>query len=277
MNPTLPLDLLRSFVAVTETGVTCAADRVHRTQPAISLQMKRLEQLVGRPLFLREARRLVLTPAGETLLHHARRMLDINDQALAAIDAHGVSGHVRFGVVQDFADTLLSGVLARFARLYPEASLEVRVSHSGDLNDALAEGRLDLALTFDSTAAGDALLTQSMRWLGGTGLADRDPLPLVLLSPPCVDREAAIAALDRAGRNWRLAVSTPSLAGLRAALSAELGITCRVAVPALASVPEIPVEAALPPLPEVAFRLRQRPHLNAAAVMLADLIADSLV
>lgn len=223
----LPLDLLRTFVTVAELGsVTRAAERVGRTQPAVTLQLRRLETLLGRPLFVRQRRRLSLAPQGEVLLHHARGVLAANDSAVAALLAEPLSGPVRVGLVQDFAETLLPGVLARFAGTHDGVRLEVAVAGSAALRARLAEGGLDVVLC--AARPGEAAaLTMPLCWLGDGSLAARDPLPLALLEPPCGYRDAALAALERAGRRWRVVVASPSLTGVRAAVAAGLGLTVR--------------------------------------------------
>lgn len=124
----LPIDVLRSFIAVVDGGsMLRASERVYLSQPAISLQIKRLEELLQVPLFLREGRRLVLTSQGEGVLMHAREMLALNDRIVATLTGDALSGPVRIGFVQDFAETLLQGVLAQFVALHPDARLEVRV------------------------------------------------------------------------------------------------------------------------------------------------------
>ena len=136
MAVNLPTDLLRSFAAIVDSGsMLRATERVFVTQSALSLQMKRLEETVQAPLFHREGRRLVLTPTGHTLLDYARELLAVNDRAVAAVTGDALAGPVRVGLVQDFAETLLSGVLSRFALLNPETQLQVRVGGSQELLD----------------------------------------------------------------------------------------------------------------------------------------------
>ncbi|MCA1972256.1 MAG: LysR family transcriptional regulator, partial [Caenispirillum sp.] len=145
--PLLPSDLLRTFVAVVDDGGMSAAGlRVGRSQSAVSLQVKRLEELVGAALFRRDSRDLALTPAGDTLLPYARRLLALNEQALTALAPARLTGVVRLGVVQDFAETALAGVLARFAEAHPNVALETRVGSSSALRDAVAHVGLDVCL-----------------------------------------------------------------------------------------------------------------------------------
>ena len=127
----LPTELLRSFAAIVDAGsMLRATERVFVTQSALSLQMKRLEDLVQTSLFQREGRRLSLTPAGQSLLTHAREILDANDRAVTALSGDVLPGPARIGIVQDFAETLLSGVLARFSQFDPQTQVQVRVGES---------------------------------------------------------------------------------------------------------------------------------------------------
>jgi DNA-binding transcriptional LysR family regulator len=147
MAVNLPTELLRSFAAIVDSGsMLRATERVFVTQSALSLQMKRLEDIVQVQLFRRDGRRLGLTPAGTALLEFAREMLAVNDRALAALTGDTLNGPARIGVVQDFAETLLAGVLARFAELNPDTQLQVRVGGSAELLELLASDRMDVVL-----------------------------------------------------------------------------------------------------------------------------------
>src|ERR1700761_3771387 len=174
MAVNLPTELLRSFAAIVDSGsMLRATERVFVTQSALSLQMKRLEETVQTSLFHRDGRRLVLTPAGQTLLAFARDMLATNDRALVALNGDVLAGPARVGMVQDFAEALLSGVLARFAELNPETQLQVRVGGSHELLELLASDRLDLVLGMGSVDDGAAIRTAPMRWLGDEALAEQ--------------------------------------------------------------------------------------------------------
>ena len=147
MAVNLPTDLLRSFAAIVDSGsMLRATERVYLTQSALSLQMKRLEEILQIPLFRRDGRRLALTSAGETMLGFARDILSMNDRAVAALAGETLAGPARVGLVQDFAETLLTGVLSRFAKLNGETQLQVRVGGSAELLELLAADRIDVAL-----------------------------------------------------------------------------------------------------------------------------------
>src|SRR4051812_18157436 len=196
MATNLPTELLRSFVAIVDSGsMLKATERVFVTQSALSLQMKRLEETVLTPLFHRDGRRLTLTPAGQALLVHAREILALNDRAVVALTGDALVGPVRVGLVQDFAETLLSGVLARFSQLNPDTQLQVRVAGSPELLDLLAADRLDVVLCMGAEDDPNAARVAPMVWHGNAELTDLPVLPLAILAPPCRFRDAALAAL----------------------------------------------------------------------------------
>ncbi|MGR4863338.1 LysR substrate-binding domain-containing protein [Caulobacter sp. LARHSG274] len=264
MATNLPTELLRSFVAIVDSGsMLKATERVFVTQSALSLQMKRLEETVLTPLFHRDGRRLVLTPAGQALLVHAREILALNDRAVVALTGDALVGPVRVGLVQDFAETLLSGVLARFSQLNPEVQLEVRVAGSPELLDLLSGDRLDVVLCMGAPDDPHAARVAPMVWHGDPDLAKAAVLPLAILAPPCRFRDAALAALERDGRPFRVALETPSLSALRAAVEAGLAVTCRTA---LFRPGTPPIEAGLPAVPQVAYvsRIGAAPHPSIA-------------
>jgi DNA-binding transcriptional LysR family regulator len=270
MATNLPTELLRSFVAIVDSGsMLKATERVFVTQSALSLQMKRLEETVLTPLFHRDGRRLVLTPAGGALLIHARDILDLNDRAVVALTGDALIGPVRVGLVQDFAETLLSGVLARFTQLNPEVQLQVRVAGSPDLLDLLAGDRLDVVLCMGAPDDAAAVRVAPMVWHGDPELAQRPVLPLAILESPCRFRDAALAALERDGRPYRVAMETPSLSALRAAVEAGLAVTCRTA---LFRPRSAPIETGLPAMPQVAYVRRVGPAPHPSIAKLSDLM-----
>ena len=230
----LDLDVLRTLVlAVDLGGFARAAYRVGRTQSAVSLQMRRLEESAGQPLFTRAGRSFALTTAGEQVLGYARRLLAINDEAVAAVRGTRLACPVRLGLLADFAETWLPQVLARFARTHPTARLEVQVDRRIAMFDALDRGRLDFALVFEADRPrGVRLGDLPMAWIAprASRWAPGSVLPLVLFEAPCVFRTAALAALDRAGIPWHVAFTSQSLAGIWAAVDAGLGVTVRTPV-----------------------------------------------
>lgn len=272
MSVNLPTTLLRSFVAIVDAGTMLnAAEQVFLSQSALSLQIKRLEELVQQSLFTREGRRLTLTPSGTLLLDYARRVLSLHDEALLAIGTGRYSGPVRVGMVQDFADTLLSGVLARFAALHPDTQIFARVAGTAELQTMLDRDQLDMLLGYAAADDPQAIRVAPMAWFGEEQLAEREIVPLAVLEKPCRFRDAAITSLERAKRPYRIAVETPNLSTLRAAVEAGLGITCRTAI-FLADRP--PITDLLPPLPDVSFIVSHAEGLDTAKARLASLSVE---
>lgn len=227
---TLDIDLLRTFVAVADTGtLTHAAPLVGRTQSAVSLQMRRLETQLGKPVLVRGARRIALTPDGERLLGHARHMLRLNDAALAELTEPDVAGLVRLGVPEDFATAHLPDVLAAFTQAHPRVDLEVTCDLTLNLQQGFNEGRFDLVLVKREPGVaidGTRVWREPLVWVArdAGSLAEDGPLPLIVSPQPCVYRKRAIAALDAARRPWRCAYTSTSLTGTQAAVRAGLGV-----------------------------------------------------
>ncbi|WP_438827069.1 LysR substrate-binding domain-containing protein [Sphingomonas bacterium] len=242
------------------------------TQSALSLQIKRLEELVQQPLFTRDGRKLVLTRPGEILLDYARRVLSLHDEAIAAMSSGNFSGPVRIGTVQDFAETLLTGLLAQFAALHPDAQIFVRIAGTAELQTLLERKQLDVLLGFAASDHPTAIRTAPMRWYGSDALADHDVIPLAVLEKPCRFREAAIASLDAAGRRYRIAVESPNLSALRAAVAAGLGLTCRTHI--FLSDAEPSSSASLPALPHVACIIDAAATGGEPTAHLANLAAE---
>jgi DNA-binding transcriptional LysR family regulator len=221
---------------------------------------------------VREGRRLVLTPAGDLFRDYARRVLALHDEALAAVHAGQFAGPVRIGMVQDFAETLLGGVLARFADLHPDAQIYARVAGTAELLGLLDSGMLDIAIGYAAPADDGAMSVVPMRWYGSEDSARKDVVPLAVLERPCRFREAAIASLDAAGRPWRIAIETPNLSTLRAAVEAGLGLTCRTHL--FFPDGENAIDHGLPALPEIACIVRRNGQFGKAASRLFELVAE---
>jgi DNA-binding transcriptional LysR family regulator len=228
--PDLDLDLLRCFVQVAEQGgFTAAGLALGLTQSAISLKIKRLEDLVRRPVFRRTSRRVELTREGETLLAYARRLLALNDEAVQRLIAPPVAGRLRLGVADHFVPRSLAPILARFARTYPEVRLEVEVGRSHDLRAKQQAGGLDLVLgkRRDGETAGVPIWTEPVVWAAAPEweVPEGRPLPLALLPEGCMFRERALRALARAGLAFEPVFTCDSLLGLAAAAQAGFALT----------------------------------------------------
>jgi len=279
-----PLDLssLRSFVLAADLGgFARAAAALHRTPGAISLQMKALEERIGRPLFVKTGRSQVLSEAGALLLEHARRLLQLSEETLAALDGLGVDGIVRFGMPQDFADTWLPLALARFARAHPAVRIELKVDRNDSLASAVERGQLDLALAFDlgGAHAAPALRRLPMRWIAHSDWrpAADEPIPLLLMERPCMFHQAATDSLDHAGRPWRVALTSASVAGLWAAAEAGLGVTVRAEIAPRRALRIVAPAAKLPRLPYAELRIHVHRAEPDAAVAKLHSVLDELV
>ncbi len=279
-NPSFPMldnELLRTFVAIAETGsFRAAAKRVYRTPSAVSMQIKKLEITLGRSLFLRNGRKATMTSDGEALLGYGRRMLKLNNEALARFVIPSIEGVVRLGAPDDFGTRFLPRILARFAASHAAVDVEVFLEPSVTLLRQLDEGALDLALFITSSEDGppppnDIVFTEPLIWAGlKSGVAwEREPLPLALSAKGCAWRQSALDTLDRAGKPYRIAYSSPHCAGQQAAMLADLAIA-----PFPASLIEPPFRQLgpaenLPPLDIYHLRLTKRPNLGTAGEALA--------
>lgn len=278
---TLDPDLLRTFLAFVDSGsLARAASSVGRSPSAVTAQMQRLEEIVGEPLLAPQGRGRGLTPAGEDLVGHARRILAAHREAWLAMKGARAAGRVAIGTTQDFADSGLPDLLRAFAVSHPRVGIELRVGRSTELAQALRSGSLDLAIVMRQAAMPDeiGILREPMIWLcSQKGLASRqEELPLALLDPYCGFREAAIAALDAAGRRYRIAAGSASLAGLRTAVSAGVALTLRTARFAHSGIVEAPRELGLPQVPTAEFAIRLRAGAGGPTRDLAALLSGNL-
>lgn len=271
--PNLDMAALRSLVAILHRGgLARAAERIGRSPSAISQQMRKLELQLGEPLFRRQGRRVVLTEAGDRIHAYARRILELNDEAVQAVRGAAVDGTVRFGLPGDFAESWLPVALGKFRKAYPAVRVDVLVERNGLLLERLDRGELDLVLAMNRSGRADAerLATLPMTWIGpaGTGEVVRPPavLDLSLYQPPCFFREAGTAALDKAGIAWRPAFVTASLHSLWAGVAAGLGITVRTGADLPPSLMRLDERHGLPPLPSVDLCLHGASSPSSAAL-----------
>jgi DNA-binding transcriptional LysR family regulator len=254
----LDTDILRTLVTAQQLGgFNRAAQRVGRSQSAVSQQVRRLEEQLGKPMFRKEGRGLVPTEAGDVILSYARRILDLNDEAVAAVRGIAVGGSVRFGLQADLTENWLPKTLARAKQAHPEIQVEVIADRSSVLIERLDKGQLDLALLLGGNRRSDGqrITALPMAWIGPRKaqltLRRGQPLPLALCSPPCFFRETAINALNEAGIPWRIAFSSLSPHGVWAAVDAGLGITLRTATGLPSQLAIIAPRSRLPRLPKV--------------------------
>lgn len=278
----LDLAALRTLLlAVDLGGFGKAAERLHRTPAAVSLQMRTLEERLGQELFRKVGRQQLPTEAGERLAVYARRMLQLNDEALLALQAGELVGEVRFGMPQDFADGWLPDTLARFSASHRAVRLDVSVCSSSEVGERVAARGLDLGLAFGEGPADapDAIGQVAIDWYGAPmlDLAAGQPVPLLLFESPCVFRRLALEALQREGRAWQVALTSTSVSALWAAARAGLGVLPRAGLHRPAEVQPMGAALGLPPLPAVTVSLRRQPDEHRPAVAaLAGLVGDDL-
>ncbi len=280
----LPDDLLRTFVAIADGGtLTRAGERLRLSQPTVSLQLKRLEALLGCRLMDRTPRHMRLTGEGETLLGYGRRILALTDEVLTRLAEPGVRGLVRLGTPEDFATRHLSTVLSAFAQTHPHVALSVTTDLTLNLVDRFHAGEFDLVLVKREPAGpseGVRVWREALVWACAASRADSicatPELPLVVSPHPCVYRRRAMRALDRAARRWRVAYTSTSLAGAQAAVRAGLGITVlpRDMVPGDFTI--LAPAAGVPELADTEMALLTAETLPLPALRLADHIVRSL-
>jgi DNA-binding transcriptional LysR family regulator len=281
----LDTGLLRNFLVCTRLGsISRAAGALGRTQPALSQQLRRLEDLVGDVLLERNAGGVTLTAAGAALLPYAERILALSSEALAGVPRSKLSGRCSIGVLEDFTGTALPSVFADFARLHPDTTLELLSLFSVDTQDALDAGRIQLAL------CDAAFLRRPLRWRRNLPLlwaaaegfdASINPVPLVVFSEPCSWRSLMQASLSSAGRCSRIAFESGSLTAVQAAVRAGVGVTGLLPT-SMAGLVSAPVSNGLPALPEIEIGLSRRPEsegdklVDAVEEMLKQLVQPEL-
>ncbi|HKN02511.1 MAG TPA: LysR substrate-binding domain-containing protein [Buttiauxella sp.] len=285
--PALDLDALRSFVAGIECGSFAqAAMQLSRSTSAVSAQLKKLEMQCDAALVVKQGRHLELTHHGEMLMSYARRMLALNDEALRAVKGELLTGEMRIGMQEDFGESLMPGILGQFKRHHPDLRIVAKVDRNLALQTALDSHQLDMALMWQPdtpSRGGKALGACQLEWIHHPDLdisallAGGEPLPLVMFEHPCLMRNRATTALDRAGIPWRVMFVSHSLNGIWAAIQAGLGVTVRTHI----GMPENLCKETqlLPPLGKLGITLEQQktPGSNQTAqTRLAQLMEEAL-
>jgi len=229
--PLLELDVLRTFVAIAETGsFTAAAALVFRTPSAVSMQIKKLEDMLGRPVLSRDARSVTLTGDGAILLGYARRLLSLNREAVSQFVSPDISGVVRLGAPDDVGDRILPGVLRRFARTHPSIAVDVVIDQSSLLIKRMDERRLDISLLTcqpDKVPPGaELLLSEQLVWAGAKGGSAHlcKPIPVSIWEEGCAWRAAAVKGLNERNIQYRIAYMSAHTTGQRAAILSDLAI-----------------------------------------------------
>jgi DNA-binding transcriptional LysR family regulator len=251
----IDMSLLRAFSTVVETGsVTAAARLLNRTQAAVSLQIKRLEEQFDKALFEREHRRLRLTPAGERLVAAAQRMVALNDELFGQMTTPDFAGEVRFGVPTDIVPIYIPPILRRFNQTWPRVRVTLQTGNSFHLLEAMKRGEIDLTLTTDAERdpRAEILRVDQLRWVGAPGGHAHltNPLPLAVGDHSCRFRPVVIDALRKAERDWRMVLEVSSQVAQDAAVSAGIAVTASLRDSVPESLQVLDDSASLPALPE---------------------------
>lgn len=278
------MDLLRAFVSVAQlNSFTKAGEILGRSQPAVSLQIQRLEELIDEPLLTRNGKSLDLTDAGESLYDYANQILALNDLAISQITKSTISGRIRLGIPSEFATALLPKIVSRFAKAYPSVTLEVNCELSKKLLSKEGKANHELILALEdnpSKTASDLLKTDDLVWV-----ASRDHnaqkvsiVPLIAAAEGCIYRHRAIKILDHHQQPWQIVYTIPDLTGIQHAIEEGLGVT----VLARSTVPEnlkiLSPSARFPDLGEVGISLicSTKNRKNKAVELLIEFFRTSL-
>jgi DNA-binding transcriptional LysR family regulator len=250
------------------------------------LQLKRLEEQIGEPVFLRAGKQMTLTGAGARLVEYARRLLDLNDEALSAASESSTGGTVTLGVPHDVTETWLPAVIEGFRRSHPSATLKVVEGRSAILLSRLADDQIDLAIVFSAKRPENAVWSADlpMAWIGRDdyGVRKNQPLRLAAFDPPCFFRAAAIASLEHAGIDWSIGYVSNTLPDLWSAVKLDLGIAVRTPAAVPAGLAILDSKHGLPDLPSLNVSLcrsateLKRPITDRLRVILEECLALSV-
>ena len=277
-TPLIELDLLKTLVAIAETGnFSAAAAAVFRTPSAISMQVKRIEELLGRPIFIRAPRSVTLNEDGEVLVAHARRVLALNADTVAKFISPEMSGIVRLGAIDHAADRFLPGVLRDFAHSQPQIRVDVTVENSLEQQDALRRGELDIAIVTCQNGRPESLIVETLFseklvWAGLKGgiAAEQVPLPVSVWEEGCVWRANALEGLERQRRDYRITFKSAHLAGQKAGIRADLAIAPLPLSSCDGDIVPLATSYGLPELDNYALGIMIRPNAEKHVLAVAD-------
>ena len=277
---TLDPDLLQAFVAVAEhRSFTRAAVALNRTQSAVSMQVKRLEERLQTELFHRNRTNVDLSAAGEGLLGYARRILTLNDEAVGRVREQNVEGRVRLGVMDDYGTLIVPPLLASFVASFPLIHIEMETGLTSTMTDRLG-GAYDLVIAMhpEGRTEGELLRMEQAVWATSAEhrVEQLDPLPVALYPQGCLFRSWATQALDVACRSWRLAFVSHSLAAVEAIAAQGLAVTVVKAGTFPSTLRRLSARDGMPPLPKARICLHRAPKLSQAASLLADHLVTAL-
>lgn len=279
----LPTDVLRSFLAVIDLGsFTKAGDLLGRTQPAISLQIRKLEDLLGMPLLDTSGRTIALTKDGETLARHARQLLALNDEIVARLQKRGSEGILRVGLPTDYAVVFFQTTIAHYSREHPEVQFSIDCDVSQRLLSKLVADELDLAIAmYDDRPAPGLIYSWVERpiWCAGgdSDAGNRTPVPIAAHPDGCHYRNRMIRCLDQIGRPWRITYSSPGISGLQLAVQSGLGVTALTRRTLLRGMRVLAEKDGFPPLADIHVGLHfKNTGASTAALMLVNHIMQAL-
>lgn len=280
----MPFDIdtvtLKSIVAVADTlNFTRAAERVGRSQSAVSLQIQRVEATLGCPLFVRGQRHVALTEQGEIFLSYAREVLRLNGELFSRLKEADAEGEIRLGTPEDFATHYLPQVLASFRQLHPRVHLNVACDLTLNLLDGFKRGDFDIVLLKrdpQAVTGGVRVWSEPLLWVASDTYKAEEALSLVVAPAPCIYRARALSALNKASVPWRIGYSSPSLTGVLAAVRAGLGVSILPAAMVPEGVKPVGQALNLPDLPDAEIAILQQEDLKPAGHMLARHLVERL-
>jgi DNA-binding transcriptional LysR family regulator len=275
---TLDPSLLKAFVAVADLrSFTRSAVALNRTQSAISAQIKRLEDQIGLRLLDRSTAHVALTPAGESLVGYARRILSLSEEAMQRLAEHEVAGRVRIGVMDDYGTIVLPSLLKSFAVSYPGVEIHMETGLTSSMPERVgSDFDIVIAMHPPKEKSGTLLCREAAVWAGSAqfNVDDDNPLPVALYPSGCLFRKWALESLDRCGRAWRLAFVSHSLSAVEAIAARGLAVTVVKQGMLPASLTVFGRDQGLPRLPRAEVRLHTAPSLSPAAGLLASHLRD---
>jgi DNA-binding transcriptional LysR family regulator len=281
--PSLEIDVLKTFVAIVETGSFAkAAQRVFRSPSAVSMQIKKLEDILGRPLFERDSRSVDITADGELLLRYARRILSLNGEIMGHFTYPDMIGTVCLGAPDDYGSRLLPIILKRFAESHPNIAVDVVIDSSDPLLNLMNQSQLDVIIYTSRHKAPlqpreSVLMNEQLAWVGiKNGCAhEKEPLPISVWDKSCSWRNAATTSLDKIGREYRIAYMSAQTTGTRASVLADLAIAPLPATLVEAPLVKLGAAHGLPELDHYQVRMMTADNLSRAAQAVADHVTTS--
>ncbi len=267
MSAPLDIDQLQTFIAIVDSGsFTKAADKVYKTQSAVSMQMRRLEERIGKQLFIKDGRGNRLTVEGEKLLNYARRIIRLNNEAIAAFDDNRLEGTLRIGTPDDYADRYMPEIIGRFAKTHPNVELYIVCEPSVDLAERMHKGELDIALVTHNPREriSDVVRTEPLCWVSSANHPIRDdaPVPLAVGRRDCAWRQLACSALDAVGREHQILFTSWSCTVVASAVLAGMAVSVMPESALRTGMKVLSQADGFPALPPVQIGIMKRPGVS---------------